>query len=390
VVTPDRVLERRGNRARFASPTEALTRRGDVRITCAGQAALSGLALEVLVAVDRTVADWARALGATEHRYPSLIDVAVLERAGQVESFPQHLTLVVPAAPGVISSGTPSPVIPNGAPQARSRGIVDLPVEGPLAREGGDSSTAEPDGSFARNDNPLARDDRDSSSAHSVGTRAPSAASLGMTPGASGAITALAPAVCYHAYPEWEGKTLGSEPTLLTAVGRCYRYEGGNHIPLERLWDFTMREIIVLGTREQVEAQRQALVRQVGELVARLQLDAVIEPASDPFFTSGDEGKRLMQQAGALKHELLLTVDAGGRAIAAASFNHHHDYFGTRFDIALADGNPAHSGCIAFGLERWVLALLAQHGVDAEQWPDAARAWLAAARHHRESDGARA
>src|SRR5687768_1833455 len=228
------------------------------------------------------------------------------------------------------------------------------------------------------------------SSAHSVGTRAPSAASLGMTPGASGAITALAPAVCYHAYPEWEGKTLGSEPTLLTAGGRCYRYEGGNHIPLERLWDFTMREIIVLGTREQVEAQRQALVRQVGELVARLQLDAVIEPASDPFFTSGDEGKRLMQQAGALKHELLLTVDAGGRAIAAASFNHHHDYFGTRFDIALADGTPAHSGCIAFGLERWVLALLAQHGVDAEQWPDAARAWLAAARHHRESDGARA
>ena len=45
--------------------------------------ALSGLALDVLEAVDHTVVRWARALGAAEHRYPSLIDVAVLERAGQ-------------------------------------------------------------------------------------------------------------------------------------------------------------------------------------------------------------------------------------------------------------------------------------------------------------------
>jgi seryl-tRNA synthetase len=138
-----------------------------------------------------------------------------------------------------------------------------------------------------------------------------------------------------------------------------------------------MREIIVLGTRDQVEAQRRSLVRQVGELVTRLGLDASIDPATDPFFTAGDEGRRLMQQAGSLKHELLLTVDATGRTIAAASFNHHHDYFGTRFDISLADGAPAHSGCVAFGLERWVLAVLAQLGVDEREWPEAARAWLA-------------
>ena len=193
---------------------------------------------------------------------------------------------------------------------------------------------------------------------------------MGLTP------AFLAPAVCYHAYPEWEGKTLGFAPELLTAVGSCYRYEGGHHVPLERLWDFSMREIIILGTRDQVEDFRQSLVRQVSDLVTRLHLDATIEPATDPFFTTGDEGRRLMQQAGALKYELMLTVDANGRAIAAASFNHHHDYFGTRFGINLPDGGTAHSGCVAFGLERWVLGLLAQHGVNEDEWYAGMRAWF--------------
>ena len=278
---PDRVFERRVDRSRFASPLELLRQRGDVRVAGAGQVTLAGFALEIFEAVDDTVARWAESLGAPEHRYPSLIDPAVLERAGTV--------------------------IPR----------------------------------FARDD--------------------------GVT---------LSPAVCYHAYPEWSGRTLGDAPTLLTARGNCYRAEDGNHVPLERLWEFTMREIIVIGTRQQVEEVRQSLVRRVGALVDMLDLDASIETATDPFFATGDEARRLMQQAGALKYELQLAVDPTGRTIAAASFNHHHDFFGTRFGIRLADDTPAHSGCVAFGLERWVLALVAQHGVDRDAWPNAARAWL--------------
>jgi seryl-tRNA synthetase len=147
-----------------------------------------------------------------------------------------------------------------------------------------------------------------------------------------------------------------------------------------------LREIIVIGTRGQVDDVRQSLVRQVIGLIETLELDASIETATDPFFAPGDEGRRLMQQAGALKYELRLAVDATGRTIAAASFNHHHDFFGTRFGIRLADETPAHSGCVAFGLERCMLALLAQHGVDPRAWPNVARSWLDDARHR----GARA
>jgi seryl-tRNA synthetase/acyl carrier protein len=278
------VFARRSDRTKFVSPVDALIARGALQLTGPGQIALAGVALDVLDAVDRVVVRWARELGATEHRYPSMISTAVLARAGRVE----NVTQVSP-----------------------------------------------------------------------------------------GETTALAPAVCYHAYPAWQSKTIGSEPVLLTAVGRCYRHENGDYAPLSRLWDFTMREIIVLGTREQVETHRRALMTRVSELVTLLELDATIETATDPFFAAGDEGRRLMQQAGALKHELKLAVDPSGSGIAAASFNHHYDYFGSRFVISLTNGAPAHSGCVAFGLERWVLALLAQHGIDEQAWPAPVRALVA-------------
>ena len=298
-VAPSRArFEHPTSRSAFTSPVDALVKRGDLAFTGTGQVTLSGFALEVFRAVDRAVTRWATALGAAERAYPSLIDTGVLERAGQLQSFPQHLTIASHLQPNAEATG------------------------------------------------------------------------------GSGVRQALAPAVCYHSYPEWAGTTLGNDPTLLTALGRCYRYEGGQHVPLERLWEFSMREIVVLGSREQVERVRQTLVDQVSSFVATLSLDGAIEPATDPFFTSGDEGRRLMQQAGALKYELQLTVDASGRSVAVASFNHHHDYFGQRFAIGLPNGDTAHSGCVAFGLERWVLAVFAQHGVDEARWPEAARRWL--------------
>lgn len=308
--SPDRLFERRADRTRFASPVEALEQRGDVVASGPGRVALSGLSLDVLEAVDDTVVQWAKGLGAPEHRYPSLIAASVLERAGQ--------------QPG-------APVIPSEAKEHYA------------AREPSDRAS--------------------------------------LRPAAQRDTTTLSPAVCYHTYSELTGRTLDA-PVLLTARGQCYRYEDGNHVPLERLWEFTMREIVVIGTREQVEATRQSLVRQVTALVETLELDASIDTATDPFFVAGDEGRRLMQQAGALKYELRLAVDATGRTIAAASFNHHHDFFGTRFGIRLADGTVAHSGCVAFGLERWVLALLAQHGIDARSWPNDAREWLVNAHTH--------
>ena len=60
-------------------------------------------------------------------------------------------------------------------------------------------------------------------------------------------------------------------------------------------------------------------------------------------------------------------LDEGG--IAAASFNDHQTFFGESFGIVGADGVPISTGCIAFGIERWVLAWLAAYGPEPERWP---------------------
>ena len=55
--------------------------------------------------------------------------------------------------------------------------------------------------------------------------------------------------------------------------------------------------------------------------------------------------------------------------VAAASFNLHEDHFGKPFDILDEEERPASSGCAAWGIERWVLAAFAQHGLSSARWP---------------------
>ena len=54
---------------------------------------------------------------------------------------------------------------------------------------------------------------------------------------------------------------------------------------------------------------------------------------------------------------------------AISSCNYHLDTFGVAFDIKTGDGNPAHSACVGFGLERIALALFKTHGLRLSGWP---------------------
>ncbi|HEU4747500.1 MAG TPA: aminoacyl--tRNA ligase-related protein, partial [Gemmatimonadaceae bacterium] len=191
---------------------------------------------------------------------------------------------------------------------------------------------------------------------------------------------ALSPAVCYHAYPRLAGKTVEGDGSLTTTVGRCFREESDDDHPLERLRAFTMREIIVVGGPAVVEHLREEMMDRVSAWVEALGLDGYIEPATDPFFTSESRGRMLAQQILPLKYELRLAVGGSGRTVAASSFNDHQQHFGRAFDIRRPDGEAAHSGCVAFGWERWVLAFVSQHGPDARNWPDAVRSHLPGSR----------
>lgn len=171
---------------------------------------------------------------------------------------------------------------------------------------------------------------------------------------------ALPPAVCYHVYDALRDTILGEGPRLLTAEGTCWRHEGEDMRPLERGWAFTMREVVCLGGRDAVEGFRERLLERALELARALGLEARVEEATDPFFAPTARGKALLQGVKGLKRELLLPA-GDGRWTAAASFNHHETFFGDAFGIRLASGGPAHTGCAAFGLERWLLAVLVAH-----------------------------
>jgi seryl-tRNA synthetase len=184
---------------------------------------------------------------------------------------------------------------------------------------------------------------------------------------ATPAKAALNPAVCYHVYANLAGHVLDA-PHVITAQSTCWRHEGARHVPLARQWAFTMREIVFVGAADDARRFLERARSRVVGLARALGLDPTVAVATDPFFAPTARGKQLLQQLEELKHEMLLPIGVHAR-IAASSFNLHGVFFGQAFDIRLAPGTPATTACVAFGLERWLLAFLARHGLDAASWP---------------------
>ena len=177
---------------------------------------------------------------------------------------------------------------------------------------------------------------------------------------------ALPPAVCYHVYAAASESTITS-PTILTAQGTCWRHEGERLAPLERGWAFTMREIVCLGTAEDVESFRRRGLGRTEARARKLGLDATVVEANDPFFAPTARGKALLQRVKALKQELVCPLGPD-RSLAIASGNNHECFFGEAFDIRLPDGTTAASACVAYGIERWTLAYVIAHGPDPDAW----------------------
>lgn len=183
----------------------------------------------------------------------------------------------------------------------------------------------------------------------------------------------LSPAVCYHVYHLHENRTLPSQGLVYGICGKCFRYESSNLTDLRRLWDFTMREVVFLGTRDYVLEQRQKSIAMMSEFLVAHRLAGEIRTASDPFFIAPDSvSKTYFQLSSDSKFEISLATSPEER-LAAGSHNYHSDFFGRAFETAVEGAGPMHSVCVAFGLERWVYAFLKQHGAEPERWPDPVR-----------------
>jgi hypothetical protein len=183
----------------------------------------------------------------------------------------------------------------------------------------------------------------------------------------------LSPAVCYHVYHMNQGRIVPGAGLTYGVCGKCFRYESSNLSDLRRLWDFTMREVVFLGDRGHVLALREQSIERMGRFLEGHRLAGEIRTASDPFFVAPDAvAKTYFQLSSETKYEVSLMLPDDGR-VAVGSHNYHTDFFGRAFDVEVEGGGPMHSVCVAFGLERWVHAFLAQHGSDSAHWPGVVR-----------------
>jgi seryl-tRNA synthetase len=188
----------------------------------------------------------------------------------------------------------------------------------------------------------------------------------------------LSPAVCYHLYFSLADKPLPGGQLAATAVGHCFRYESSNLNSLERMWDFSMREIIFVGPADFVLQNRDRARQQVARFLEGIGLAYTVDSANDPFFVGEFRKQAAFQNAFQLKYEIRARLPFKDDTLAVGSYNYHQDFFGRHLNISLPDGKPAHTGCVAFGLERLAYAFVSQFGLEPAAWPAAIReAWHA-------------
>ena len=185
----------------------------------------------------------------------------------------------------------------------------------------------------------------------------------------------LSPAACYPVYPI--AATRGALPQggcLFDISAECFRHEPS--LSLDRLQSFRMREFVRIGTPEEIAGFREGWMARAPAFANELGLPHRIDVANDPFFGRVGQIMAVSQRQQALKFELLIPYHANAAPTACMSFNYHREHFGDVWGIRDASGEPAHTGCVAFGVDRLAVALFAVHGVEPSQWPTGVRTAL--------------
>jgi seryl-tRNA synthetase len=181
----------------------------------------------------------------------------------------------------------------------------------------------------------------------------------------------LVAATCHPLYPMLSG-TVTEGGRRFDLLGYCFRHEPA--VDPARMQAFRQHEYVFVGEPEAARAHRDLWVERGTELLTSLELEVVAEAANDPFFGRAGRMLAINQRDESLKTELVVRLYGGlGDGTAVASSNCHLDHFGHSFGINTADRQVAHSACVGFGIERIVLALFANHGLDPAAWPAGTR-----------------
>jgi seryl-tRNA synthetase len=182
----------------------------------------------------------------------------------------------------------------------------------------------------------------------------------------------LSPAACYPVYPIAAARgTLPAGGLLFDISADCFRHEPSRS--LDRLQTFRMREFVRIGTPDEINEFRESWMARAPAIADELAVPAQIDIANDPFFGRVGQVIAVSQRQQALKFELLIPFRKTLSPTACMSFNYHREHFGHVWGIRHPGGEPVHTGCVAFGIDRLAVALFSNHGLDTAAWPAAVR-----------------
>ncbi|MGA9767688.1 MAG: aminoacyl--tRNA ligase-related protein [Blastocatellia bacterium] len=267
-----------------------------------GQSSFSGKMLELYRNLDQFFLNWAGDAGATEFLFPTFIPARELARLDYFRSFPHLVTFPVT----LDSDEENLKRFAEGEPMD-SNETIHLSAQAPIK-------------------------------------------------------DALTPAACYHFYVQFQGESLDA-PRYVTTRATCFRRES-HYLPLERQWSFSMREIVCIGTADEVKTFLKEHQDKVDRFFKEVALSVEWKNATDPFFNPSSNPRYLLQKLDPIKTEMVYRT-----GLAIGSINFHRNYFGEAFNI-YRDGKEAFSGCVAFGIERWMYAFLNQFGMNESDWPN--------------------
>ena len=189
-------------------------------------------------------------------------------------------------------------------------------------------------------------------------------------------------AQCPNIYASMKGKTI-AEDNLPLLLFEHYvpsnRYESGGKHGIERVDEFHRIEIVYIGTKEQLVELRDGLIERYKHVFNEiLELEWRMARVT-PFY---------MQQAGIVGNEegiIKGTIDfeaylpyRGDRNKEWLEFQNISivgDKYTKAFNIK-GQKSDLWSGCSGIGLERWMIAFLAQKGLDPDKWPKGFKKYL--------------
>ena len=309
---PDmKILDRHDGSMPYSDdPMIALRKSREVREEGLGFYAIGPLLTEFISFVDQRIQEIAAQMDASRYRFPALISPEYMERVQYFKNFPHSLSFVTHLEENI-------------------KGIEQFSNEASCC----DGRLVADPALFA------------------------------------GSPALLSPTVCHHLYCALENCQIAGQGMTATAAGHCFRYESRNMQSLERVWNFTMREIIFVGEEAYVSDQLTRVRNAFRSVLEELDLSYAVMTANDPFFVGTYRDQAAYQAAFELKYEIRAQLPYRNETLAVGSFNRHSDFFGKQLNIRNEDGSAASTGCFGVGFERIALAFVAQHGPDPSGWP---------------------